>query len=83
MISMESSLTLMDHLLKDTKYLENFLNKNAAQWTYITKHLQNLFTDVCGHYCIFYMYNLCHNVKMNTIVNMFPSKVKEDNKICC
>ena len=62
-----------------TKYLEDFLNRNAAQWTYNRKHLRSLFTDVCGHYCIFYIYNRCHNAKMNTIVNMFPSKVKEDN----
>ena len=37
------------------------------------------FTDVCGDYGIFYIYNRCHNVKMNTIVHMFRSKVKEDN----
>ena len=34
--------------------------------------------DVCGHYCIFYIYNQCHNVKMNIIVNVSPSKVRED-----
>ena len=28
---------------------------------------------------IFYIYNCCHNVKINTIVNMFSSKIKEDN----
>ena len=38
-----------------------------------------MFTSVCGHYCKFYIFNRCHNVKMNTIVNMFPSKGKEDN----
>ena len=61
------------------KYFEDFLNRNAAQWTYNRKHLQSLFADVCGHYCSFYIYNRCHNVKINNIVNMFPSKVKEDN----
>ena len=43
------------------------------------KHLQSLFADVCGYNHIFYIYNCCHNVKINTIVNMFPSKIKEDN----
>ena len=61
-----------------TVYFEDFLNRNAAQWTYQRKYLQSLFTDVCGHYYIFYIYNRFHNVK-NTTVNMFPSKVKEDN----
>ena len=62
-----------------TKYFEDFLHRNAAKWAYNRKHLQSLFTDVCGHYCTFYIYNRCHNVKMNPIVNIFPSKVKEDN----
>ena len=61
-----------------TEYFEDFLNRNAVEWTYSRKHLQGLFTDVCGHDCIFYTYNRCHNAKMNTTVNMFPSKVKED-----
>ena len=61
-----------------TKYFEDFLSRNAAQWTYNRKHLQSLFTDVCGHCCIFYIYSRCHDVKMNTTVIMFPSKVKED-----
>ena len=62
-----------------TKYFEEFLNKNAAQWTYNWKHLQSSFTDVSGHHCIFYIYNRCHTVKTNTTVYVFPSKVKEDN----
>ena len=62
-----------------TKNFEDFLNRNAAKWTYNRKHLQSIFADVCGHYCTFYIYNRCHNAKMNTNVNMFTSKVKEDN----
>ena len=61
------------------QYFEDFLNRNAAQWTYNRKYLQSLFTDVCGHYCIFYIYNHCHNINMNGAVNMFALKVKEDN----
>ena len=61
------------------KYFEDFKYRNAAQRTYSAKHLQSLFTDFCGYYCIFYIYNRCNNVKMNTIVNMYLSKVKEDN----
>ena len=30
-----------------TKYFEDFLNGNAAQWTYNMKHRHSLFTDVC------------------------------------
>ena len=55
MISMVSSLIPMDYLLINTKNIfEDFLNRNAVQWTYNRKHLQSLFTDVCGHYRIFY-----------------------------
>ena len=63
-----------------TQYFEHFLNRNTAEWTYNRKHLQSLFTDVCGHYCISYISNRCHNVKINTIVDIFPSNIKEDNE---
>ena len=62
-----------------TKYFKDFLNWNAAQWTYNWKHPQSLFTDVYGHYCIFYVRSHCHNVKMNITINIFQSKVREDN----
>ena len=68
MINMESFLTFMDYLLID---LGNGLNN--------TNNPQKLFIDVCGHCCTFYIYNRCHNVKINTIVNMLRSKVREDN----
>ena len=32
-----------------TKYFEDFLNRNAVQWTYKGKHPQRLSTVVCGH----------------------------------
>ena len=41
----------------------------------ISRVYLQMFMDI---YCIFYIHNRCHNVKMNTIVSMFPSKVKED-----
>ena len=33
-------------------YFENFLKKNSVDWTFNTKHLQSLFTDVCGHLAV-------------------------------
>ena len=59
-----------------TKYFEDFLNRNAAQWTYNRKHLQSLFTDVCGHYCIFYIYSCCHNVKTILLLICFHQRSK-------
>ena len=44
------------------KYFEDFLNRNAAQWIYNWKHFQSLFIDICGHYCIFYIYSRCHTI---------------------
>ena len=55
--------------------LNDFLNRNAAEWTYNRKHLQSLFTEICGHYCIFYIYNHCHNVKIKAVLGMLRRSI--------
>ena len=62
-----------------SEHFEEFLNENAVEWTFNSKHLQSLFTDVCGHYCIFYIYHRCNQFAMHDIVKLFNSKIKEEN----
>ena len=62
-----------------SSYFKDFLDKNAVDWIYNKKHLQSIFTNVCGHYCIFFLYHRCKNMSMNDIVNFFTSNVKEEN----
>ena len=80
MINMESFLTFMDYLLIDRQNILK-ISQTGKQLNGLnnTNNPQELFIDVCGHCCTIYIYNRCHNVKINTIVNMLRSKVREDN----
>ena len=33
---------------------ERYLNKYCKRWTSCKRHVQNIFSKYCGHYCIFY-----------------------------
>ena len=46
--------------------------------------LQSSWSNVCGHYCIFYLYHKSRGYSMSKIVNMFSSNVdKNDCKVAC
>ena len=55
---------------------------HSINWTFNSKQLQSILSDVCGHYCVFY---LCHRARghsMKAIVNMFDSnKISNDTKV--
>ena len=40
---------------------------------YNTKKLQSVYTNVCGHYCLFYLANRCRNISLKDIVHTFSS----------
>ena len=37
--------------------IERFLSDNCTRWIYSEDVLQGLFTKLCGHYCIYYLYH--------------------------
>lgn len=41
---------------KPAGYHKQFLNRNAKRWFYNHHSFQNLFTSVCGEYCLVYLY---------------------------
>ena len=49
----------------------NFLNTQCTMWKFNEKQLQGLTSQVCGHYCIFYLLHRCRGLSMDTIVNIF------------
>ena len=69
------STAMENHLTITMKHLKN-------TWTFNSKQLQSILSDVCGHYCVFY---LCHRARghsMKAIVNMFDSnKTSNDTKV--
>ncbi len=59
-------------------YLEPF------EWEHNVRKLQSSWTDVCGHYCIFYLYQRACGYSLNNIVNMFGNNtLLNDRNVSC
>ncbi|KAJ8049271.1 hypothetical protein HOLleu_01951 [Holothuria leucospilota] len=54
--------------------ISTFMNRVCIQHCYNEKTLQSLFSDVCGHYVIFYLLHKNRGCKMETIKSWFSSK---------
>ena len=52
-------------------YFVNFMNKHTTEWKHNEKGLQSAFSNVCGQYCIYYLYNRSRGIPMSSIVNRF------------
>ena len=48
-----------------------FLNKHCDQWELNGRKLQSDWSDVCGHYCIFYLSHKARGQSMKKIVQLF------------
>jgi hypothetical protein len=57
-----------------------FLDRNCARWTYNDRELQSLDTDVCGHYCIWFLSERARGRSMDEIVAGFsPSNTARND----
>ena len=50
---------------------KQFLDRHCPTWTYNTKQLQSLGSNVCGHYCLYYLINRCQNISLDMILSRF------------
>lgn len=55
-------------------YFQAFLNKHSKKWSYNQRRLQDFDSNVCGHYCLYYLTYRCRNVSMKTIVDHFSAR---------
>ena len=62
-------------------HFKQFLENNSKQWTYNHKELQCLTSNVCGHYCLYFLLNRCRNLCLKTIVNRFTKKCTKNDRI--
>ena len=63
-------------------YGEPFMGYNIE--TINSHKLQSSWSEVCGHYCIFYLYYRSRRYSMSKIVNMFSSNTTiNDCKVSC
>lgn len=59
---------------------KNFLDGNCKRWTYNLQVLQSLGSNVCGHYCLYYLINRCQNINLKTIVNRFTRNSRVNDR---
>ena len=57
-----------------------FMNKNSTSWDFNKKTLQSLFSNVCGHYCIYFILFRCRGVSMRDITAHFSSNLTENDR---
>lgn len=63
-------------------YHLKFIQQNSKSWIYNSKILQDFSSDVCGMYCLIYLYFRMNNVPMMDFVNMFTCNlVCNDNYV--
>lgn len=59
-----------------TQAFQDFLSKNSKAWSYNHHRLQSLDSNVCGHYCLYFLTYRCRHVDMETITARFTHNVK-------
>ena len=64
-----------------TQAFKDFIERNSKQWTYNEQCLQSLNSNVCGHYCLFYIMCRCRRVSMKTIVNRFSKNTVRNDSL--
>ena len=61
--------------------LESYMDTySLAGWIYKRKTLQALFSNVCGHYCVYYILFHCCGVLLHVIVSDFTSNLTENDR---
>ena len=61
--------------------LESYMNTySLSGWIYNRKTLQALLSNVCGHYCVYYILFRCRSVPLHVIVSDFTSNLTENDR---
>ena len=64
-----------------TSSFVSFLARNSSQWTYNPRTVQSAFSNVCGHFCIYYIFYRCRNVSMSTIMYKFTNNLEQNDRL--
>lgn len=63
------------------EYFLNFMNTHSTEWKHNEKGLQSAFSNVCGQYCIYFLYYRSRGIPMSSIVNRFSFNKSQDDQI--
>ena len=59
---------------------KHFLVNNSKYWTYNPKPLQSLTSNVCGHYCLYFILHRCKRMSLKTIVSRFTQNYTKNDR---
>ena len=62
-------------------HFKQFLVNNSRFWTYNSQKLQSVTSNVCGHYCLYFLFNRCRHISLKTIVNRFSKNAIENDRL--
>ena len=60
--------------------LTDFLDSHSSSWTYNSKTLQSLISEVCGHYTVYYILFCSRGCSLSEILTRFSSNVSLNDK---
>ena len=60
--------------------LTNFLDSHSSSWTYNSKTLQSLISEVCGHYTMYYILFRSRGCSLSEILTHFSDNVSVNDK---
>lgn len=56
---------------RPTGFHLNFMKRNSKKWNYNNKIIQNIFSSICGEYCLVFLYLKYRYVSLKDYLNMF------------
>ena len=59
---------------------KTFLDRNCKDWSYNSRDLQSLGSNVCGHYCLYYLINRCKKISVKTILSRFSNNLRSNDR---
>ena len=58
-----------------------FIKRNATNWTFNNKRLQDAGSVVCGHYCIFFAYHMARGKTLPQVIKHFSNNLRFNDRL--
>ena len=63
------------------KEFQYFLVNHGPNYIHNERRLQNIDSDVCGNFCLFYIYHRSRNISMKRILKMFTTDLESNDRL--
>ena len=60
--------------------LEAYMDRFLLDWIYNHKTIQSIFSNVCGHYCVYFILFCCHDISLHAILSVFTLNLTENDR---